>query len=144
MKKPVLVIMAAGMGSRYGCLLYTSTAGGRRYYGPPDRSIAKTGCGTGREGGYCGGNDGNTATDAGKGKDVYKRQFHILVCNVFKRVSHHMYNTTLLLRFWKCGRDCILDTGQDVYKRQDNVLLSHAARDLQSDEPHIHADQVLP
>ena len=24
MKKPVLVIMAAGMGSRYGCLLYTS------------------------------------------------------------------------------------------------------------------------
>ena len=26
----------------------------------------------------------------------------------------------------------------------DNVLLSHAARDLQSDEPHIHADQVLP
>lgn len=34
---------------------------------PPDRSIAKTGCGTGREGGYCGGNDGNTATDAGKG-----------------------------------------------------------------------------
>ena len=45
----------------------TCTAGGRRYYGPPDRSIAKTGCGTGREGGYCGGNDGNTATDAGKG-----------------------------------------------------------------------------
>ena len=43
------------------------TAGGRRYYGSPDRSIAKTGCGTGREGGYCGGNDGNTATDAGKG-----------------------------------------------------------------------------
>lgn len=32
----------------------------------PDGSIAKTGCGTGREGGYCGGNDGNTATDAGK------------------------------------------------------------------------------
>ena len=25
-EKPILVIMAAGMGSRYGCLLYTSDA----------------------------------------------------------------------------------------------------------------------
>ena len=37
-------------------------------------------------------------------------QMSPLVCNVFKRVSHHVYNTTLLLRFRKCRRDCILDT----------------------------------
>lgn len=35
-----------------------------------------------------------------------------IVCNIFKGISHHMNNAALLLRFGKCSRDCIFDSGQ--------------------------------